>query len=79
MALSPRARPGLAAERGNPASLAVRLKAEAAAIGFADCRVTDPGAVVEAGHRLRQAVAEGHHGEMAWMADRLDWRADPRV
>ncbi|MEL6197379.1 MAG: tRNA epoxyqueuosine(34) reductase QueG [Pseudomonadota bacterium] len=77
--MSPRARPGLAAERGNPASLAAWLKAEAALLGFADCRVTDPGAVVEAGRRLRQAVAEGHHGEMAWMADRLDWRADPRV
>ncbi|MEL7348629.1 MAG: tRNA epoxyqueuosine(34) reductase QueG [Pseudomonadota bacterium] len=61
------------------AGLGAALKAEAAALGFADCRVADPGAVVEAGRRLRQAVAEGHHGEMAWVADRLDWRADPRT
>ncbi|MEL6575653.1 MAG: tRNA epoxyqueuosine(34) reductase QueG [Pseudomonadota bacterium] len=55
------------------------LLAEASALGFADAAIADPGAVVEAGRRLRRWVAEGAHGEMAWMADRLDWRADPRT
>ncbi|MEM7566700.1 MAG: tRNA epoxyqueuosine(34) reductase QueG [Pseudomonadota bacterium] len=55
------------------------LVREATTLGFADIGVADPGAVVEAGRRLRRAVSDGHHGEMAWMADRLDWRADPRT
>ncbi|MEM9762448.1 MAG: tRNA epoxyqueuosine(34) reductase QueG, partial [Pseudomonadota bacterium] len=55
------------------------LLAEASALGFADAAIADPSAVVEAGRRLRRWVAEGAHGEMAWIADRLDWRADPRT
>ena len=55
------------------------IEAEALALGFADCGVAAPEAVVEAGRRLRRAVSDGHHGEMAWMEDRIDWRADPRV
>ncbi|MEM7529260.1 MAG: tRNA epoxyqueuosine(34) reductase QueG [Pseudomonadota bacterium] len=60
-------------------ALRARLLAEAEAVGFADAAVADPGSVVEAGRRLRRWVGEGRHGEMAWMADRLDWRADPRT
>ncbi|MEO1724828.1 MAG: tRNA epoxyqueuosine(34) reductase QueG [Pseudomonadota bacterium] len=55
------------------------IEAEALALGFADCGVAAPEAVVEAGRRLRRAVSDGHHGEMTWMEDRIDWRADPRV
>ncbi|MEO0429646.1 MAG: QueG-associated DUF1730 domain-containing protein, partial [Pseudomonadota bacterium] len=55
------------------------IGAEALALGFADCGVAAPEAVVEAGRRLRRAVSDGHHGEMTWMEDRIDWRADPRV
>ncbi|MEM9784476.1 MAG: tRNA epoxyqueuosine(34) reductase QueG [Pseudomonadota bacterium] len=61
------------------APITAALKAEAHTLGFADCRVADPEGVVEAGRRLRAWIAEGRHGEMAWMADRLDWRADPRT
>ena len=53
------------------------LEAEARATGFAAFGICAPGAVAEAGARLRAAVAEGLHGDMHWMADRLDWRADP--
>ncbi|MEO1458090.1 MAG: tRNA epoxyqueuosine(34) reductase QueG [Pseudomonadota bacterium] len=60
-------------------TLATALAEEARALGFADIGIADPGAVVAAGQRLRHWVADGQHGEMAWMADRLDWRADPRV
>ena len=55
------------------------LRAEALALGCADLGVCAPGDVVEAGEALRRWVAEGMQGEMGWMADRLDWRADPRV
>ncbi|MEO1470663.1 MAG: QueG-associated DUF1730 domain-containing protein, partial [Pseudomonadota bacterium] len=68
---------GEAAAAGD--GLRAALEAEALALGFADCRVARPEAVVEAGRRLRAWVAEGQHGTMGWMADRLDWRADPRT
>jgi len=45
--------------------------------GFADFGVCQPGDVAAAGARLRHWVEDGRHGDMAWMADRIDWRADP--
>ncbi|MEM1345256.1 MAG: tRNA epoxyqueuosine(34) reductase QueG [Pseudomonadota bacterium] len=59
--------------------LKAALLAEARAVGFGDVGVTAPGAIAAAGSRLRQWVGENHHGEMAWMESRLDWRADPRT
>ena len=53
------------------------LAAEAAGIGFDAIAVTTPDAVPVAGQRLRTWVADGRHGEMAWMAERIDWRASP--
>jgi epoxyqueuosine reductase len=64
---------------GEARNLRAALAAEARAAGFADLGIATPGAVAEAGLRLRAWVAAGHHGEMGWMAERLDWRADPRV
>ncbi|MGF1552873.1 MAG: tRNA epoxyqueuosine(34) reductase QueG [Paracoccaceae bacterium] len=61
------------------AALRAALVAEAGRTGFADVGLCRPVAVVEAGRRLRDWVAEGRHGEMAWMEGRLDWRADPRT
>ena len=58
-------------------ALAAALKEQALAEGFAAVGICAPQAVAEAGARLRAAIAAGHHGEMAWMEDRLDWRADP--
>ncbi|MBK0400569.1 tRNA epoxyqueuosine(34) reductase QueG [Limibaculum sp. M0105] len=53
------------------------IETEARALGFAAVGVTRPDAVAQAGARLRAWVADGQHGEMGWMADRIDWRADP--
>jgi len=61
------------------AALGEALAREALALGFADVGVCAPGAIPEAGAALRRWVADGAHGEMGWMADRLDWRADPRT
>lgn len=61
------------------AALKAGLAARARGLGFAALGVARPDAVHEAGARLRAFVAEGRHGSMAWMADRLDWRADPAV
>ena len=57
-------------------ALTDEIAAEARALGFADIGVARP-AIGPAGERLRDWVAEGRHGEMTWMADRIDWRADP--
>ncbi|ODN70255.1 tRNA epoxyqueuosine(34) reductase QueG [Methylobrevis pamukkalensis] len=48
-------------------------------LGFGALRVTTPERVAEAGLRLREAIAEGHHGTMDWLADTADRRADPRL
>jgi epoxyqueuosine reductase len=53
------------------------LEAQARALGFAEIAVTRPNAIGAAGARLRQWTTQGRHGEMAWMADRIDWRANP--
>jgi len=50
--------------------------AEARALGFADIGFGRP-STAPAGERLRAWVSEGRHGDMGWMAERIDWRADP--
>ncbi|GGA79834.1 epoxyqueuosine reductase [Brucella endophytica] len=52
---------------------------EAKAAGFDAVAFTTPGAIGQAGERLRQYVAEGNHGSMAWMEETLERRGDPRV
>lgn len=53
------------------------LKDRAAAEGFADCRIARGSLAPVAGERLRQWLAEGRHGDMLWMADRVDQRTSP--
>lgn len=59
-----------------PMSLNDEIIAEAHALGFADIGFGRP-ATAPAGERLRSWVAEGRHGDMGWMAERIDWRSDP--
>jgi epoxyqueuosine reductase len=42
-------------------------------------RVTTPDAIPDAPARLDEWLAEGLHGQMGWMAERVNERADPRV
>lgn len=53
-----------------------KLAAEARAIGFAKMGICAPDAVPEAAARLAAFLAEGRHGQMGWMADRVEWRGD---
>jgi epoxyqueuosine reductase len=53
------------------------LKQHAADEGFSSVGVTAPSAISEQGRRLREFVAMDRHGDMGWLADRIDWRADP--
>ena len=45
--------------------------------GFSAIAITRPDAISAAGEKLHEFVAQGHHGQMAWMAERMNWRADP--
>ncbi|MEL6235567.1 MAG: tRNA epoxyqueuosine(34) reductase QueG [Pseudomonadota bacterium] len=53
------------------------MKAEADALGFAGCGICRPDAIPQAQARLRAFLADGHHGQMGWMAERAAWRGDP--
>ena len=39
--------------------------------------VARPDAIPEAGPRLREFLATGAHGDMAWLADKAEWRGSP--
>ena len=39
--------------------------------------VCHPDAIPEAKERLAKFIAEGRHGQMGWMAERMNWRGDP--
>ena len=58
-------------------SLIEDLYAVADALGFSAHGICRTDAIGSPGARLRDWVASGAHGEMAWMADRLPWRSDP--
>jgi epoxyqueuosine reductase len=47
--------------------------------GFDILRVTTPASIMQAGGRLNDFLANGHHGSMDWLAENQDRRADPRV
>ena len=56
-----------------------RLIQRALEEGFGKLRICAPDAIPEAADRLRDHLAAGRHGQMGWMADRPDWRGDPRA
>jgi epoxyqueuosine reductase len=54
------------------------LLAERARIeGFSAVGVCAPDAIPEAAGRLAAYVVAGRHGQMGWMAERMEWRGDP--
>ena len=53
------------------------IAGEALSIGFSDVGFTRPDAIAGGGLNLQRWIEAGHHGEMAWMADRVHWRSDP--
>ena len=57
--------------------LPARLAAQAQAVGFAKMGICAPDAIAQAAPRLRDFLDKGHHGQMAWMADRAAWRENP--
>jgi len=62
----------------SPAEIKTELVTRAQALGFADCRVAP---ALPAAHRalFQDWIAEGKHGDMAWMARDPERRTDPRI
>lgn len=54
-----------------------RLVAKALEEGFSKARICRPDAVPEIAGRLEAFVAAGWHGQMGWMAERMEWRGAP--
>ncbi|NIN78167.1 MAG: epoxyqueuosine reductase, partial [Planctomycetales bacterium] len=59
------------------AALKAQLQAFAQEAGFSKMGVCRPDAVPQIADRLAQFVAEGRHGQMGWMAERMHWRGAP--
>ena len=57
--------------------LRARLAAQAQMVGFAKMGICAPDAIAPAAPRLRDFLGKGYHGQMAWMADRVEWRENP--
>ena len=57
--------------------LEARIKAEAAALGFAACAIARADAAPRTAARLRQWLSEGMHGDMIWMEGRAEQRGSP--
>ena len=58
-------------------TLKQQLETFALSTGFVRMGICRPDAVPQAAERLAAFVAAGYHGQMDWMADRIEWRGDP--
>ena len=58
-------------------TLKSRLLSQALAEGFSAMGICAPDAIPLAPRRLAAFVGQGMHGQMGWMAERMEWRADP--
>jgi len=63
----------------DPAALKTALILRARALGFDVVGITHPDAVPDAGQRLEAFLADGFHGDMAWLATSAGRRAAPRA
>ena len=59
-------------------SLKARIFDKAAELGFCAWGIARADAVADAGERLKEWIAAGHHGEMGWMEARAEQRASPQ-
>jgi epoxyqueuosine reductase len=62
-----------------PTSISDVLRREARQLGFSAIRITAAHLDPQHGERLRQFVALGYHGDMAWLADTLARRQSPEA
>jgi epoxyqueuosine reductase len=62
----------------SPSALKAVIVAQARAVGFADCRIAPIHRASHA-HVFEQWIAEGHHGDMAWLARTPERRTNPAL
>ena len=60
-----------------PDELKQRLREKALEEGFSAVAITRPDGPRNLALRLREFVEAGYHGQMGWMAERMQWRANP--
>nr|WP_218061559.1 tRNA epoxyqueuosine(34) reductase QueG [Ameyamaea chiangmaiensis] len=60
-------------------TLEASIRDRALALGFDAVGFCAASLGTEARHRLRDFLAQGHHGSMGWLADRAQQRGDPRA
>ena len=54
-----------------------RIVDHALKAGFAKVGICRPDAAPETAKRLNDFVEKGYHGQMGWMAERMEWRGNP--
>ena len=59
--------------------ISAKLKIKAVAEGFAVCAIAPATLAPQTGQRLQAWLADGRHGDMIWMEDRSDMRAQPKL
>ncbi|MDO4223757.1 MAG: tRNA epoxyqueuosine(34) reductase QueG [Acinetobacter sp.] len=62
----------------SPESLKAWIKQQALDLGFADCVVADPFKTIDMRHH-QAFLDKGYHGDMAFLAENLDKRANPTL
>ena len=60
----------------DPAELKAWIKAQALELGFTDCVIAKPDAQAELA-RLQEYLDRGYHGDMKFLEDNLEKRANP--
>ena len=55
-----------------------RLKREAADLGFDALHICAPSDIPQVPEQLEAFLDAGRHGQMAWLQERKEWRADPQ-
>lgn len=70
--------PNATEPESNPREISRRIKERALSEGFEKVGIVPAEALDHESNRLKQWLARGYHGEMAWMARDPDQRADPR-
>jgi epoxyqueuosine reductase len=54
-----------------------KIKSAAYAVGFDAVGFTTPTLAAHVREGLSSFIAQGHHGDMGWMVDKAEWRAEP--
>ena len=65
-------------DKNNPIKLQGEIRKHAISLGFDDLGFGHPSDLGKAGSKLREFVALGRHGDMQWMFDKIERRAEPR-